>query len=169
MRPGSYLLLATIMASIIFAADLYIPLGVAFGVSYIIVILITLQTPYRHLVILAAAITSLLVILGLVFSPEGGEAWKSYFNCAIAVFAIWLIVLQGLINKGFNDELNVKNKMLKMISLTDALTGINNRRFFDKFIKTEWKRAIRSKSFISVMMIDIDFFKLYNDNYAPAH
>lgn len=166
MKPGSYLLLAAIMASIIFAADLYIPLGVAFGVSYIIVILITLQTPYRHAVMTAAIITTVLVLMGLIFSPEGGEAWKSYFNSSIAIFSIWLIVLQGLINKEFNNELNEKNKTLKMISLTDALTGINNRRFLDAFIDSEWRRAIRNKSFLSVILIDIDFFKLYNDNYG---
>ncbi len=166
MKPSIYLLLAAIMASIIFAADLYIPLGVAFGVTYIIVILITLQTPYRHAVIMAAVITTVLVLLGLVFSPEGGEAWKSYFNRAIAIFSIWLIVLQGLINKEFNNQLNQKNETLKMISLTDALTGINNRRFFDAFIDREWMRAIRNKSFISVVLIDIDYFKLYNDNYG---
>ncbi len=166
MKPGSYLLLAAIMAGIIFAADLYIPLGVAFGVAYIIVILITLQTPYRHAVIIAAIITTILELLGLVFLQESGEAWISYFNRAIAVFAIWITVIQGLINKEFNEELNEKNETLKMISLTDALTGINNRRFFDSFINREWKRAIRNKSFISVIIVDIDFFKLYNDNYG---
>ncbi len=47
MKPDQYLILAAIMACIIFAMDLNIPLAVAFGVSYIIVIFITLLTPYR--------------------------------------------------------------------------------------------------------------------------
>jgi len=166
MKPGSYLLLATIMVGIIFAADLYIPLGVAFGVSYIIVILIALQTPYRHAFIIAAVICTLLVLLGLVFSPEGGEAWKVYFNRAIAVFAIWLIVLQGLIKNELNNELTEANKKLELLSRIDGLTGLANRRFMDEFIDKEWLRAIRKKLYISFILIDIDFFKLYNDNYG---
>jgi len=63
-------------------------------------------------------------------------------------------------------ELNEANKALKMLSRTDGLTGIANRRFMDEFIAKEWLRAIRNKLSISFILIDIDFFKLYNDNYG---
>jgi diguanylate cyclase (GGDEF)-like protein len=63
-------------------------------------------------------------------------------------------------------ELNEANKALKMLSRTDGLTGIANRRFMDEFIAKEWLRAIRNKVSISFILIDIDFFKLYNDNYG---
>jgi diguanylate cyclase (GGDEF)-like protein/PAS domain S-box-containing protein len=88
-----YLLFAAILAGIIFAIDLILPLGVAIGVPYIVVILVTLQTPYRHAVIIAAAISTVLVLLGLVFSPEGGQIWKVYTNRAIAIAAIWIVAL----------------------------------------------------------------------------
>jgi len=99
MKSGWCLLVAVITAGFIFIVDISIPLGVAFGVPYIIVILITLQIPRRHAVIIAAGVTTVLVILGLVFSPEGGETWKVYFNRAIAIFAIWVIALLGLVKK----------------------------------------------------------------------
>lgn len=63
-------------------------------------------------------------------------------------------------------ELNEANKKLEMLSRTDGLTGIANRRFMDEFLDKEWLRAIRNKSFISFVLMDIDFFKLYNDNYG---
>lgn len=63
-------------------------------------------------------------------------------------------------------ELNEANKALELLSRTDGLTGVANRRFMDEFIDKEWLRAIRNKLSISFILIDIDFFKLYNDNYG---
>ena len=64
------------------------------------------------------------------------------------------------------NALNNANKMLENISLTDGLTGVANRRHLDDFLETEWARAIRNKTTISLLMIDIDFFKQYNDVYG---
>lgn len=63
-------------------------------------------------------------------------------------------------------ELQELNEKLQEISITDALTGIYNRRFFNEMIDREWRRAIRSKESLSLLMIDIDFFKNYNDSYG---
>ncbi len=58
------------------------------------------------------------------------------------------------------------NLRLEQLSITDALTGLSNRRRFDETIEAEWARAIRSQSAIGFAMIDIDNFKLYNDHYG---
>lgn len=55
---------------------------------------------------------------------------------------------------------------LLQISLTDALTGIANRRVFDELMEKEWRRCMRSGSPLSLALIDIDYFKLFNDNYG---
>ena len=55
---------------------------------------------------------------------------------------------------------------LREMSFVDGLTGLANRRYFDEVIKREWARAQRNKSVISLIMIDIDFFKAYNDTYG---
>ena len=55
---------------------------------------------------------------------------------------------------------------LKLMSSIDALTEVANRRRFDEFLHLEWRRAIRSKYPISLLMIDIDYFKSYNDTYG---
>lgn len=56
--------------------------------------------------------------------------------------------------------------MLSDLALLDGLTGIPNRRRFDEALQLEWHRARRNNSSLSLLMIDIDFFKLYNDHYG---
>ena len=60
-------------------------------------------------------------------------------------------------------ELIRQAQQLSVLSRQDALTGLANRRYLDEVLENEWKRAIRHKVPITIMMIDIDFFKLYND------
>jgi len=57
-------------------------------------------------------------------------------------------------------------KELEKLSNIDGLTGLNNRRFLDEFLATEWRRSIREQSDFSILMIDIDDFKSYNDTYG---
>lgn len=64
------------------------------------------------------------------------------------------------------NELALANQKLAELSLTDALTGIANRRRFDSFIQDEWKRAKRSGQSIALLIIDVDSFKAYNDHYG---
>ncbi|MDM8535411.1 diguanylate cyclase [Desulfobacterales bacterium HSG17] len=63
-------------------------------------------------------------------------------------------------------ELKRHRDILEHLSSYDGLTGIPNRRQFDEYIKQEWKRAARESSLLSLIMIDIDHFKLFNDSYG---
>lgn len=63
-------------------------------------------------------------------------------------------------------ELDEANKRLATLSSTDALTQLSNRREMDKQLLKEWKRCHREKFTLSAIMMDIDFFKPYNDNYG---
>jgi len=63
-------------------------------------------------------------------------------------------------------KLKIANKKLENASYTDSLTGLHNRRYFNFIYARELKRAKRSKSYITFMMIDIDYFKQYNDTYG---
>ena len=62
--------------------------------------------------------------------------------------------------------LDAAYQRLQYISFLDGLTAIANRRRFDEFIELEWRRALRSATPLSLVMIDIDFFKAYNDTYG---
>ena len=57
---------------------------------------------------------------------------------------------------------------LRRISTTDALTCIANRRRFDEALANEWRRARRAGHSLSLLMIDVDYFKLFNDQYGHA-
>lgn len=52
------------------------------------------------------------------------------------------------------------------LSVTDELTGVFNRRHFSQVLQMEWKRVVRFKRDLSLLMIDVDFFKRYNDTYG---
>lgn len=60
-------------------------------------------------------------------------------------------------------ELMRQAQQLSILSQQDSLTGLANRRYLDEVLENEWRSAIRHKLPITIMMIDIDFFKLYND------
>ncbi|MFT5789348.1 MAG: diguanylate cyclase (GGDEF)-like protein [Shewanella sp.] len=63
-------------------------------------------------------------------------------------------------------DLNLAKKKLEALSMTDSLTRIGNRRFFDDAFQREWQLAIRNKTRLALLMIDIDNFKSYNDTYG---
>lgn len=58
------------------------------------------------------------------------------------------------------------NLELQRLNTIDALTGVSNRRHFNEYLEVEWNRAVREQSEISVLMVDADEFKRYNDNYG---
>ncbi len=63
-------------------------------------------------------------------------------------------------------ELAAANAQLALLSTTDGVTGIGNRRRFDERLATEWLRCGRHQMPLSVILIDIDHFKLYNDHFG---
>jgi diguanylate cyclase (GGDEF)-like protein len=81
------------------------------------------------------------------------------------------------INKPFDDmivklrvelqiRLIVQLKTIEYLSITDQLTNLPNRRAFDNRLREEWGRAIREGHSVTLMMVDIDYFKHYNDTYG---
>ena len=58
------------------------------------------------------------------------------------------------------------NQKLQLISLKDPLTGLWNRRYYDDTINKEWLRCLKNKKPISMLLLDVDYFKEYNDFYG---
>ncbi|MFZ4287793.1 diguanylate cyclase domain-containing protein [Variovorax sp. HJSM1_2] len=63
-------------------------------------------------------------------------------------------------------ELKRVNEQLELLTVTDGLTGVGNRRLFDKTLHDEWQRCARQGLPLGLLMIDIDHFKKYNDHYG---
>lgn len=64
------------------------------------------------------------------------------------------------------EELRQANLKLASLSETDSLTGLANRRRFDDVLATEWRRAQRTRQPLAVGLLDVDWFKKYNDHYG---
>jgi len=65
--------------------------------------------------------------------------------------------------------LEESNRKLELLSITDGLTGIANRRRFNEALLTEYRRHTRSGSRLSLILLDIDHFKAFNDTYGHVH
>ncbi len=65
-----------------------------------------------------------------------------------------------------SSQLAIANSELQKLSRQDGLTGIDNRRSFDNCLQAELQRAVRTGQPLSLIMVDIDYFKLFNDNYG---
>jgi PleD family two-component response regulator len=63
-------------------------------------------------------------------------------------------------------KLNQANKELQLLSATDGLTGLYNRRMYDELSLLEWCRCERTKKSFALVMADVDYFKFYNDHYG---
>ncbi len=73
------------------------------------------------------------------------------------------------INRQLAEEMKIRKQIeakLRKLTHIDALTEIGNRRKFDEEYEREWKRALRNQTSLAVVLIDIDNFKAYNDNYG---
>lgn len=65
-----------------------------------------------------------------------------------------------------NEELNKYIGLIEQISVTDELTGLYNRRYFNKRFLNEVEKAAAEKRYLTYLMLDIDYFKKYNDTYG---
>ncbi|MES0489222.1 MAG: GGDEF domain-containing protein [Leptospirales bacterium] len=258
-----YIILAFVIATI-FWIDYNIPLGVAGGVPYIVVVLISLQLKNTRITCFISIFCIGLTILGYILSPIGGLLWMVLSNRLLAILAIsitgylgirlknsemetrkiadmpsenpnpvfrisydnkilyanqsacnlfgcknsegsitalpiqWEETLNKVVHKGESEDVeyiwagkilsfhftNVHDRnyiniygtdisalkkteqKLKNLSEIDELTGLYNRRIFNKTIALEWKRSKRFKNPLSLFMIDVDYFKKYNDTFG---
>lgn len=134
-------LLVMILFSVLLAA---IPTLAASRIAYYLQILITLAPIFILLLLSADAGHNLLVI-------------------AILVMAVTLLLVSSYIYH-LLFELQDAQLALQDLADTDQLTQVANRRHFDRRFKTEWRRAMRERTPISLLLLDVDYFKKYNDS-----
>jgi diguanylate cyclase (GGDEF)-like protein/PAS domain S-box-containing protein len=65
-----------------------------------------------------------------------------------------------------NRKLEAANRLLRALAQQDGLTGLANRRCFDEVLHTEFRRASREQEWLGLVLIDVDYFKAYNDLYG---
>ncbi len=149
------------------------------GIFLVIFFLYTLSgIPFLYTSISSTVIISLYFLIDIFFLHSGSKYLISNMFFLISANIMGLIggyILEYYIRKDFllslkiyldKKDLESLTKRLKHLSSYDELTGLANRRKLKEFFERELKRAVREKFPISVLMIDIDFFKAYNDYYG---
>lgn len=154
-----------------------------YAIAIIAIAVTPLYKPITLLLIYLPVHLLFLVLMGYIQSTDR-ILFGNYINSTSFIIISWAISAMRYRNKieDFNNrriiqeksreleiankELSEANHKLEKLSQTDSLTGIFNRSVFDKAIKTEWDRCKRLFMPLSLIMIDIDNFKAFNDNYG---
>ncbi|MBI3772871.1 MAG: GGDEF domain-containing protein [Gammaproteobacteria bacterium] len=159
MSAAIFKLLGFSAAMLIFAFDAMLPFGVAAGVSYVLLVLLSLITQRRWDAVGMAIIGSLLTIIGYFISEPGGIHYMVLINRGIALAVIWAACIIMVIHFSSLAE-------LKTMAILDHVTGLYNRHYF--FIQAEriLKGWTRYKTPVTLMLIDMDDFKKINDTYG---
>ncbi|MEM5390069.1 diguanylate cyclase [Paraburkholderia phymatum] len=100
--------------------------------------------------------------------PDIYAAWRERairLGSLMAAFALSFVGVSVLLASSLSRRAKAE-LMLTMLSRTDSLTGLNNRRALDELLDHEWRRARRLGGSLSILFVDIDHFKLYNDTYG---
>ena len=128
------------------------------------------------LTIVSSALMVSLILLLYLFRIDPDWTSLAYYFGATAVvclFIAWLqereqkvSFLQSVLLRQQAHERDQLNEELSRLALQDTLTGIANRREFDRTLEQEWARHRRDDQSLGIVFIDVDFFKLYNDHYG---
>ncbi len=140
-----------LLAVAVLIADFLTPLGVATGVAYIVVVLVSLRSPQKQHTIVVALICTVLVVIGYYGSPKSEiPAYQVYTNRALSILAIWVTAILAMIQREKNNllhkerlrimeskrEIEMQEEKLKVLRATmhtvQDITGnfLNNLQFF---------------------------------------
>lgn len=101
--------------------------------------------------------------LGSVFALWQKEALR--IGAVVLMLSLFVLGSAIVLAREIARRADAESKLEEMAT-TDALTGLRNRRKFDSVIETEWRRAMREKTQVALLMIDADHFKAYNDTFG---
>ena len=109
----------------------------------------------------------LILTVGLS-TDEIDAGWRrnSYIlGLGVAFLVVGVMILKRRLAREFGRRLAAE-EALSLQARTDSLTGLPNRRHFDEVLSREWRRAMRTRSWLALLMIDADHFKAYNDRFG---
>ena len=109
------------------------------------------------------------VVAGIFLGCWGGARYTvGWYGSEFGGLSSLLFILTALLNDLLlaYKSVSIANDALDKLTLTDALTGLGNRRQFDHTLATEWRRCRRDVEPLAVIMMDVDNFKAFNDAYG---
>jgi diguanylate cyclase (GGDEF)-like protein len=109
-----------------------------------------------------------LIIMVAEAEPDIYAAWHRRaltIGSLMSAFAVGFVALSFVLGTQLQRRLRAESE-LQLLARTDSLTGLHNRRTLGEILEQEWRRARRTHSVFSLLFVDIDRFKAYNDTYG---
>ena len=132
--------------------------------SFLVPIMIIFLADFFWGLIVCICYFFLMLMAEFIFEIHSWELFCRY------IFIYWSLVIMVSVYEalriGYNKRMLEDKMKIEMLSITDHLTKLYNRRYFSDIIDKEFARAIRQKECLSFLMIDADKFKDYNDTYG---
>ncbi|HQY47142.1 MAG TPA: diguanylate cyclase [Usitatibacteraceae bacterium] len=180
-----------VLVAVVFTAFLYdarvrvIVAGAVFSAQALMILVALVRhrkvTPGRGQYVLMAGFAMVIVvfagrIVAALRGPfemasilSGSPVQQVSFMVAVLMPMLLAMGLVLMVEERAGAELQEANRKLEELSVTDALTGLSNRRHFDRLLAAEWSRSARRGCPFTVLMVDVDHFKRFNDRYGhPA-
>ena len=167
--------LCLLLALGVAALDVLTPLGVAAAALYSVVIVACLPADDPRITRYTAVLCIVFILAGSFVSPASAvPLWVVVLNRSLFVVLVGVTALlvsyrqrDARLIRGQQQQLERANRALAWQARNDALTDVANRRAFDEQLALECERANRAGAPLSLLMIDVDHFKRYND--AAGH
>jgi diguanylate cyclase (GGDEF)-like protein len=157
-----------------------------------LLVFITLIPKYQHMIMMGVMLgvgISSGAAASLSIKPIFSKVYISVILCPAAIACLFtedlkyfmmiytiLCVYFFMLSKRFYNEyiqafqiekeLKSKQMLLEKLTITDTLTGVYNRQYFDNTLDIQWSLASRSQAYLSILFLDLDFFKKVNDVYG---
>ncbi|MEX8194836.1 sensor domain-containing diguanylate cyclase [Comamonas guangdongensis] len=107
----------------------------------------------------------------IMVAEAHSDIYAAWRHRALTIAAVMSVLATAFIGLSFAFGVQLRRRMraeseLAMLARTDGLTGLHNRRTLGEILDQEWRRARRNRSVFSLLFVDIDRFKVYNDTYG---
>ena len=115
--------------------------------------------------VVAAATPEAVVLRGWYANAVQSSVIVALVVLGVSLFG-WVFVLQVRNGERIEADLRAAQERLEVIATHDSLTGLANRRLFERALQIEFARGLRQQRPLSLIMLDVDYFKRFNDNYG---
>jgi diguanylate cyclase (GGDEF)-like protein len=132
--------------------------------AFLIPLMVIFVVKLKWGLILTSLYFVFMVAAEIAFELRTIEVFVRY--AAIYWAQVALIAAYEVLRMHHNKILLEDKKQIELLSITDHLTKLYNRRYFSEILEREYARAVRQQQCLSFIMIDVDFFKKYNDTYG---
>ncbi|MFZ0836525.1 MAG: GGDEF domain-containing protein [Xanthobacteraceae bacterium] len=169
LATAGHRLLPTVMDGNTYGPGAYLVALAAWPVPLIALAIMLHRGPRSVLDLWVMVVASVQVLeVALSATLNGGRFDLGFYLGRIyGLMAVSVVLLVLLIELGrLYGQLVDKQKELRRLSVADPLTAIANRRSFDEALQREWRQALTDRTTLALLLIDVDFFKPFNDGYG---